>query len=36
MNRDEFLKQWLDLESKKLDDEEKQTGVDVITGVKKK
>jgi hypothetical protein len=36
MNRDDYLKRWLDLESKKLDDKEKQTGVDVVTGIKKK
>lgn len=34
MNRDNYLKRWLDLESKKLDDKEKQTGVDAVTGDK--
>jgi hypothetical protein len=36
MNRDEFLKQWLDVQSKKLDEKEEQTGVDAITGNKKR
>lgn len=35
MNRDNFLKQWLDAESKRLDENEKKTGIDAITGEKK-
>jgi len=35
MTRCIFLQQWLDVQSKKIDTHEKETGVDVITGVKK-
>jgi len=30
------LEEWFDLQSKKLDEEEKKTGIDVITGKKLK
>ena len=36
MNRDEFFKQWLDVQSKYVKEYEDKTGIDTVTGTKKK